>query len=70
MVGVLQVVSKHKQPENLEKNLESLESVVRGESSPRENLESLESVVRGEDLARSEVESCRTLREEVGRFRK
>ncbi len=50
MVGVLQVVSKHKQPE--------------------ENLESLESVVRGEDLARSEVESCRTLREEVGRFRK
>ncbi len=52
MVGVLQVVSKHKQPENLE------------------NLESLESVVRGEDLARSEVESCRTLREEVGRFRK
>ncbi len=53
MVGVLQVVSKHKQPENLEKILESLESVV-----------------RGEDLARSEVESCRTLREEVGRFRK
>jgi hypothetical protein len=50
MVGVLQVVSKHKQPEK--------------------TLESLGSVVRGEDLARSEVESCRTLREEVGRFRK